>query len=115
MNDLILRDLVRMLVYIRTNRLSHCTVLSERARLFDYMDSGRYLGYVDALRTAGIITFDQSQLLQRLYRSALSHADRPFPDKSNAGPFIYLYLLADRNAEAVKQQGHAIANSMPAG
>ncbi|MCY1274837.1 hypothetical protein D9M70_234660 [compost metagenome] len=110
MNTDILRDLLRMLVVVRTNNLSSCTALSEQACRYDYMDSGRFLGYVDALRTAELITLEQSQVLCQLHSSACRYAYRPFPDRRNAGPFIYRYLLDKRNAEAVKQQAQVLAH-----
>ena len=79
MNDLILPDLMRLLVVLRTD-------LSMSSDLVAGIKLGRCYGFTTALHVSGLISLDEWFRLDKLVESAFAHAREPFPSAANAGP-----------------------------
>lgn len=98
MNARTLSDFLHVLVAIRNSSV----LLSPAARDAYYLDGGRVIGFLAALRVAEVISSDEESRMYGLFCNATEHAGEPFPNRLNAGPCIWLWDLRKRNEQAQK-------------
>lgn len=84
--------------------------MAERGLPADWSKWGQIWGSFTLARELDLITHDQWKLCIDLVENASDHIGQPFPDASNAGPVMPLYVAYERRHVPVKQSAQVSTN-----